>query len=56
MEDKIPKIAGVKLVRTGSIERDRRVIGNLHSKAAALDRQSVSSVELFGVKVAGEGG
>ncbi len=37
MEDKISEIAGVKLVEAGSIEWDRRVVGNLHRQAFAFD-------------------
>ena len=54
MEDKISEIAGIKLIGPGSIERDRRVVGNLHCEASVFDGQRVSSVELFGVKVARE--
>jgi hypothetical protein len=30
VKEKVPEVAGVKLLATGSVKRDRRVMGNLH--------------------------
>ena len=50
VKDEVSEVAGVKLIATGSIEGDRRTIGNLCRQMAACDRQGVGGIELVGVK------
>jgi len=50
VKDEVSEVAGVKLIATGGIERDRRTIGNLCSQVPAFDRQGVGGIELVGVK------
>src|ERR1700751_2343515 len=50
VKDEVSEVAGVELIATGGIERDRRTIANLYRQVPAFDRQGVGGIEFVGVK------